>query len=308
MNILIIGNIEGEGGLKNRMDKNIYNFMNYLKNNSKYNIILFDSSEKDNLIQKNDKNNIIFVLPGCKLPFINLLEGIKIYNMMDVTCRCCYKCIGDNDNCRSKELVNYLKNNHYEHLFYTYHTYIFKYQYNFMEKQYFFPHFIDNNVFKDYQLEKKYDILFFGNDWIKFYPLRNKLKKLLSKTKFNYYIVDYSNPKIGEDLAKLINQSWITFCTKSINNLLFSKYIETGLCKSVICGDFPDLEDRIFGDNMIYIDNNSDRQIINILEKYLSDKNNLIEMSNKVYDICLEKYTYQQGLITFTKYIDSIIE
>jgi hypothetical protein len=49
-NILIITNFEGEYGLKNKMAKNLYKFYLFLKNNSKFQIELIDSSQQ-NLIK-----------------------------------------------------------------------------------------------------------------------------------------------------------------------------------------------------------------------------------------------------------------
>lgn len=309
--MIIIGNIEGineNSGLKTRMDKNIYYFINFLKSNSTHNIEICDSWEKEKIINLNKTDKIIYILPGCTIDFINLLEGIKIYEMMDVSCRCTkYKCEG-NAPCRAQNLVNYLKSNKYDYLLYHYKTYIFYSQYNFMNKQFYFPHFIDHNINKDYGLEKKYDILFYGNDWIKVYPFRNRLKKLLRKSNFNTLIIEIKNPVCGEELAKLINQSWIVISTKSYHNLLLQKYIEIAMCKSVICGDFPDLEEKIFEGNMIYIDIfMKDDEIINILKNNLSDKNKLLEMAKKSYETSLN-YTYEKGNELFNNIITNIIE
>jgi hypothetical protein len=308
-NILVIGNLEGDGGLKNRMDKNLYNFYAYLKQHSKYSIELYNSDQKTKLIEQNNENNIILVLPGCKLEYINDLKGIKIYEMMDVTCRCgIYKCLGEG-TCRSNELVNYLKTYPYDYLFYHYDTYIFREKYGFMKNQFYYPHFINHEINKNYELEKKYDILFYGSDWIKVYPLRSKLKKLLKSSPFQTRIVDYENPVTGEELSKLINQSWITICTKSNHNLLLQKYMEVAMNHSVICGDFPDLEEKVFGDNMIYIDiSMSSRQITTVLSNYLNNKELLQKMSNQTYNIACERYTYEKGCSTFDNYIDQIVQ
>jgi hypothetical protein len=308
-NIIVIGNIEGDGGLKNRMDKNLYNFYSYLKTHSHYSIELYDALQKSVILRQNNDKNIILVLPGCKLEYINQLKGIKIYEMMDITCRCgVYKCLGSN-NCRSNELVNYLLGNQYNYLFYHYDTYIFREKYNFIQNRFYMPHFIDHQTNKDYGLEKKYDILFYGSDWAKVYPFRFKLKKLVESSSFNSYIVNYDNPITGIELSKLINQSWITICTKSNHNLLLQKYMEVAMNSSVICGDFPDLEERVFGENMIYIDiSMKDKQIKQILTDYLQNKDKLIRMCNELYKVACEKYTYETGLSTFNKYIHTIVQ
>jgi hypothetical protein len=303
--IIVIGYLEH---FKNRTDKNLYNFYCYLQKKSKFSIELYSPSDRELIIKNNGKHSIFLILPGTTLDYINELNGIKIYELMDVRCRCgIYKCLG-NGECRSKEIVNYLKNNHYDYLFYHYNTYIVREQYTFIKGKFYFPHFIDHSINKDYKLEKKYDILFYGSDWAKVYPLRNKLKQLLITVPFNVYIIDYTQPIIGEELAKLINQSWITICTKSNHNLFLQKYMEVAMNHSVICGDFPDLEERVFGDSMIYLDiSMSTRQITNILTRYLNDKNLLKKMSDSSYQIACEKYTYETGLSTFEKHIQSVI-
>ena len=300
--ILVIGNITS---LKNRTDKNLYNFYCYLQTYSKYSI---DFHEADQQINADKEYTITLVLPGCNPEYINQLKSIKIFELMDVGCRCgIYCCLGNND-CRSKETVNYLKNNHYDYLFYHYNTYIVREQYHFMKNKFYYPHFIDHQLNKDYGLTKKFDILLYGSDWAKVYPLRNKLKRILNRSPFNVCIIEYGQPIIGEELYKLINQSWITICTKSNNNLFLQKYMEAAMNHSVICGDFPDLEEKVFGNSMIYLDYSmSTRQITNELTKYLRNKELLQQMSNQSYKIACEKYTYEIGLSTFDTYIDSII-
>jgi hypothetical protein len=301
--ILVIGNIDS---LKNRTDKNLYNFYCYLQTYSKYSIELHEADKRQ--INADKEYTITIVLPGCNPEYLNELKGIKIVNLEDVGCRCgIYRCLGT-EGCRSNTTVNYISSNKYDYLFYRYNTYIVREQYKFMTKQFYFPHFIDNQINKNYQLEKKYDVLLYGSVWAKVYPLRNKLKTVLEKSPFRVCIIDPSQPVIGENLAKLINQSWITICTKSNNNLFLQKYIEAAMNHSVICGDFPDLEEKVFGNSMIYLDYSmSTRQITNELTRYLRDKELLQQMSNQSYQIACKKYTYEIGLSTFDTYIDSII-
>lgn len=84
-----------------------------------------------------------------------------------------------------------------------------------------YEHYIDTNVFKDYDLKKKYDILMYGNISGKYYPLRKRLFKLLQIIRPYCRIKIISNPEdyklngtektyIGKDLAMLINQSYFT--------------------------------------------------------------------------------------------------
>jgi len=309
--IQVIGNIETSDhlyGLKHRTDDNLYRFYIYLQQHSKYTIEIYNRYEKDEILSKNSDDTIVLVLPGCILEYLNELKGIKIVNLEDVGCHCGIYCCLGTEPCRCNNTVNYISSNKYDCLFYRYKTYIVREQYKFMTKQFYFPHFIDSQINKNYELEKKYDVLLYGSVWAKVYPLRNKLKTVLEKSPFRVCIIDPAQPVRGENLAKLINESWITICTKSNNNLFLQKYIEAALNHSVICGDFPDLEEKVFGDNMIYLDYSmSSRQIIGIINSYLINKPLLQNMAKQAYLIAQSRYTYEVGCTTFDQYIDKII-
>jgi hypothetical protein len=307
--IFVIGCLDA---LQNRMDKNLYNFYIYLQKSSKYSIFLICVSEKrkiQKILNMDNNSNIILLLPGCTLDNINLFKGIKIYLMEDIRCRCRkYICSGGN-GCQSNQLVEYLKQHNFSYLFYRYDTYIFRQNYSFVPNKYHFPHFIDSNINKDYELEKKYDLLIYGNCSYRYYPFRSRLKSILQQQSiFNVFFIDYSEPITGEELSKKINESWLTICTKSYNDLLLQKYIEIPMCKSVICGDFPDLEERVFGENMVYINYSMrDDEIITIIKSALADKEKLRQLAENSYKIAMEKYTYEKGLETFEKYLDDIV-
>jgi len=134
--------------------------------------------------------------------------------------------------------------------------------------------FINSERYRNYNLEKKYDILIYGTrnvinnieqhnadkdykqTWEKhnnqllsnkynFYPLRKKIEKILLKHKDRYRtriltpacIFDAS--VANEDLSKLINQSWLTLscCTRA--DIPMSKYFEIAASYSGILGNIP---------------------------------------------------------------------
>ena len=157
-----------------------------------------------------------------------------------------------------------------------------KYKFNF--------HFINTNIYKDYKLPKKYDILLYGSIENKIYPFRNRLYHLLKNntSRFNVKIIEYTNYLLikggkytkGKELAKLINQSHICISTKSIHNLLVKKYLEIPACNSVICGDIPsDYHNLLRGQIIEINDKMSDDKIINILEENLKNKEKLMKYS-----------------------------
>ena len=111
---------------------------------------------------------------------------------------------------------------------------------------------------------------------------------------------------VGKDLVVEINKAWLTIACKSINDLFLAKYYEIGMSGSVICGDYPDLEDDQFLRNhMVYIDiNMSDEQIIEIIENALKDKQKLLDIANMTFDYLSNKYTMDHGV----KYFDNLIK
>lgn len=48
MDIIIVSNFNGDYGLKNRMSNNLYYFYNFIKDNSKYKIKLYNFDENFN--------------------------------------------------------------------------------------------------------------------------------------------------------------------------------------------------------------------------------------------------------------------
>lgn len=168
-------------------------------------------------------------------------------------------------------------------------------------KIYHLPHHIDNNYFHDYELEKEYDIFFFGNSKPRFYPFRHRLKELLQKNEDlkslkilvwegirNYFKFD--SRKSNDQLSKVMNQSWLTICTKSKCNMLLGKYFETSMSGSVVCGDISEDGEQTWKDNMIYIDDSmSDEEIIKEIKDALLDKEKLIVKTEKMKKR-MEKY------------------
>jgi len=319
--IYFLGEFNSETkGYAVRMDRNYYNFLEFLKKNSKYEIIFIENKKLNNLKNIINKNDIIICT--CKslcnnlILFMKNLNNIIIFDNEDVRCRCSYKCLGVNNNCRWNYIINYIKECNPNYVLFRYKTYITN-QLSQSRKTFQLPHYIDNNIFYNKHLHKKYDICLYGYDDKLAYPFRNRLFKLLSinNDKFNIKKIEfpgwtkraYKSGNTGQQLSEIINESWITIATKSINNLLLKKYIEIAMSNSIICGDFPDLETNYWNNCMIYIDNSmSDDEIIKKITLYLNNKNKLKQMANDAYDITNNKFTYKHGLNDFENIIDII--
>lgn len=162
------------------------------------------------------------------------------------------------------------------------------------------PHHIDENKFKDFHLEKEYDIFIFGNTNRKWYPFRNRITHLLKNIgeKHNLKVLHWENgisksyfdfesaqQNCNENLSKAINKSWLTLCTTTKWNWLVGKYFETSFSNSVIIGDMPEDGHEIWKNNLINIDQNMDN---NTIEKIVLESLNNKELLNEYSSNCLE--------------------
>ena len=317
--VFIIGKINI---FKNRMDKLYYDFLKHIIDSSDFHISILDTHNCEpnktlnyyinkyckttnpiiyNIIYTKSTEQIISDLQESKL--------IKIYEIED-----CYEISNIIHN------INYFK---YDYVIYRYNCEQMNHimskctNTNFIH----FPHYIDTSIYNNnINYNKKYDILIYGNlsDW---YPFRNRLLKLIKNNKYNYYYLEHPgyneyNEKdestfiTKKKLSNLINQSKITICTSSIFNYFVKKYIEISLSGSIICGDFPLLEDNIFSDCMCIINNNmSDIEILNQINNYINlssiEYNNII---TKAYNISFNKFSYEIGLNKFNSTIINLFQ
>lgn len=154
--------------------------------------------------------------------------------------------------------------------------------------------FINTQKFKDYNLEKKYDILIYGNrrfDYpfkkeklpaiqkfidryetihntnvtddttLNFYYLRERLEDVLVKNRSDKYRIKvlprcgiYNANITNEYLSMLINQSKITIACSTIADVMMHKYLEISASKSVIMGNIPEDYQDLLKNNMIEVD------------------------------------------------------
>lgn len=182
---------------------------------------------------------------------------------------------------------------------------------------YHMDHFIDDNIFKDYYLPKKYDIILYGyiNN---IYSFRGRLLNILSKNKdkfkFKYikhpgYHNNNNNNNItGKNLSKLLNQSYLTICTKSNYDMMLKKYLESSFSNSMPCGDIPTDYREILEDKMVEInDNMRDDEILLKIIKSLHNKEKLMIDTIILKKRLCNKYNYINGFRRFAYIINKII-
>jgi hypothetical protein len=158
----------------------------------------------------------------------------------------------------------------------------------------FCSRFINTEKFKDYQLEKKYDILIYGNRKyeypfkkeklpsvqkfieryeqihnttitedakLNFYYLRERLEDVIVKNRSDRYKIKvlprcgiYNAKVTNEYLSMLINQSRLTIACSTLADVMMHKYLEISASKSVIVGNIPEDYRDLLENNMIEID------------------------------------------------------
>tara|TARA_R100000005_G_scaffold96462_1_gene83583 strand:- start:4001 stop:4897 length:897 start_codon:yes stop_codon:yes gene_type:complete len=153
-------------------------------------------------------------------------------------------------------------------------------------------HHINKAILKDYGLPKIYDVLLFGTV-NEAYPFRRKLHSIIKNIpNLKIKVVSKEQNIYGKDIAKLINQSWLTVSTKSKYNYLVCKYFEISAGKSVVLGNMAQFGHDIWNKNFIHVNENMDTtEIISIIQNALNDKDNLMSISNNMYDKIRSEYS-----------------
>jgi len=192
---------------------------------------------------------------------------------------------------------------------------------------------LNKDIFKPTYEEKIYDILIYGSmnfqfptpydfpvadqyierwcnknnepipEKFDFYHLRKRLRDLVLKYPHKYRIKHLSehenyftcpHPVRGDDLAKLINQSWLCITDTSIADRCMNKYMEIAGCGTVPLGNLPTDYSDLFNE-MVQINNDmNDDEILSIIDKALENKEDLLKrgkiLFNKVHSITDQMY------------------
>jgi glycosyltransferase involved in cell wall biosynthesis len=168
-------------------------------------------------------------------------------------------------------------------------------------KFYAHPRCVDKTCFKDYGLEKEYDVATVGS-MVSFYPFRRFMRDELTKRSkelgINYKNYSYCgtnfrhNGFVREEYAKAINKSKILVSCGGRYHLAFNKIFEAMGCGTLYIGERPYGEKELHlkdGFNYVsaskedflekvkyYVDNNEEREeIINNAKKTFADKHTI---------------------------------
>ena len=176
-------------------------------------------------------------------------------------------------------------------------------------KHYNSYYYCNSNYYNDHGLEKKYDILFYGTDCIKSYPLRNRLKRICNSLHEKGDIVfRHIKPSEGIKevrLSKEINRSYLTIaCKTSSHDRLLGKYTEIPFSNSCIIGDIPSRYRELYRNKMVEIDlEMSDSEIIYNIMYSLQNKKKILEMSKRLRDDLIGIMDYHAGKKRFQEII-----
>jgi len=177
-------------------------------------------------------------------------------------------------------------------------------------KSFYWPHHTDTSVFTDRRLEKIYDICFYGTTNGQTYPFRERLKKLI-KAHYRperFLLIRREQRIKGEQLSRLIGQSWLTVATTVGDHDRFvNKYQEIPLSGSTILGNMPTRHRREFEGFMVEVTPEmTDRQILDEIDRALTDKPRLARMSEELGRRFKAEYNLDVGEERFSRIMESL--
>ena len=163
-------------------------------------------------------------------------------------------------------------------------------------RTYIVNYHINPKIYRDYNLPKIYDVVFYGSINNDVYPFQFRLENLLKKSGFNVKFIEhkysYDLEICGENLAKIINQSWLSVATTSNFDYLIGKYFEISACNTVVLGNMNNQGQLIWNENYIHInDEMSDSQILEIIKNALSNKPKLMAMAKRMSQVIHSQHT-----------------
>lgn len=211
---------------------------------------------------------------------------------------------------------NYIEKNKIQYIFTVVRDKFIQTYPEFKNKMEWFPHFVNIELCKDYQLEKDINLLMVGavND---FYPLRQKIvQSYKENTDFVYHNhpgyrsfskKEESQQFIGQVYAKEMNRAKILFTCPSALNYPVLKYYEALACKTLLLAPtFKELEDLGFIPeyHFVPIDENNFMEKAAYFLKNNKERQKIIEQG---YNFIHQKHTLKIRTQQLVKKIESIL-
>ncbi len=167
------------------------------------------------------------------------------------------------------------------------------------------PHALDMEKFKDWGLEKTYDVTFVASsDNMHFYYFRQRLYDLLKKDRPGLRI-NYLNDARKwnqETYSRELNKSWLTVATPTkwgktscyySTGYYLRKFMEIPSSGSVVLGYLPECAREDFADNYVRVEEEmTDGEILKIIDDALQDTDRLKRYSAALLEPFRKKYSY----------------
>lgn len=203
--------------------------------------------------------------------------------------------------------------------------------------------YINTKKFKDYKLDKKYDIVFYGtrryykdfasenfdpiNDYIKkwektnkrkisneinFYPLRERLENLLvNNKKYKVFALpeknSYESQVKNQDLSHLLNSSRMAVACSTIADICMHKYLEIISSHCMVLGNIPSDYQKLFKGRICEVtDEMSDEEILSKIDSFLSDKKKLEEQTHELYRKIQKEHNYNEAIADFNSIFEQV--
>lgn len=178
---------------------------------------------------------------------------------------------------------------------------------------YWFPHSIPHELFHDYRLPKTTDVLQVGR-LTRPYPFRVKIYKALKGQSYYRRIerpeeTDGKKWPIGEDYAKLLNESKISFSTRLEHGYPVLKYFEIPACNCLLMANsVPEMKDLGFIDGETYVELTDKSNIRKEVEYYLKHEDERLKISNAGFHLIHNKHTTELRAKQFIAIMNDILE
>lgn len=281
------------------------------KCNIHYSGIGWDDFDNNLLVQENiDKM-------GIKFDMVIVYKPLEMKNFKDVTLP---KCIRYNEMYNKKWTLGEIRDSGCELVICHHLNDCEEYQKMNIKgvKFVYVGHCAEKTIFKDYGLQKKYDLMLGGClNPVRHYPLRNRLNRLMNEMSDKYKVYKHKHPGYNLkdahtdryliEFAKAINQSRIVLTDSGKPRSRFGKYIEVPACGTVLVADLPKDNADDYG-YLIHIDMSmSDEDIKDKIAHYLENDDDYNNKVNKGLKFAKE-YTQEKYAERLLKEIYEFID
>ena len=186
--------------------------------------------------------------------------------------------------------------------FFTYVTATGEYTPEIADQVFYWPFFVDTELFRDYGERKIIPVIFFGNTDLLQYEWRKRTKEIITK----YYATLFgphelgTDPKFkprvihGEQYARMINAAYFAPTCGCMAKLLVMKHLEIPACRTCLVTEktpaveafgFADMENCVFAD---------ETDVVDKLDYLFANKDILTQITNNGYQLVRMRHTVKQ--------------